>query len=239
MILTGINIRSGLELDIPVSEIFNVNVAPDGNPLAKKCFNPDGEINIQMSKELKKALSKNDCIFYSDLKIPHKITDTLVCYVFDSYFVFEDDSAPGKIQAEKNVELLFVNKEILNLENFCKNIMEAQAFTGSFEKQQTHHQFMGVGSFSLDDYLPLGELISQSNLDLLNFYVFYKKILSSIGYFVFGLFENDVKNQKKYLTESEYKNLMSLAKRQKQNLLNNFKRSTDSDPLDFGFFSQD
>ena len=32
---SGINIRSGLELEIPVSEIFNVNIAPEGNIIAK------------------------------------------------------------------------------------------------------------------------------------------------------------------------------------------------------------
>jgi hypothetical protein len=43
------------------------------------------------------------------------------------------------------------------------------------------------------------------------------------------LYENDLKDQKKYLTEQEYKSLMSLAKRQKRNVMNAFKKATDSE----------
>lgn len=229
MILNAINIRSGLELEVPVSDIFNMNVAPEGNILAKQCFLENGTAKMEFRDEIEEILSKEQIITYSDLKIPHKINDTLICYVFDSYYVFKDELGSGKIETDKNIELMFVNSEMLDFEMFCSNIMAAQSFTGNFERPQFNHHFMGVGDFDFDDYVPIHNLVAHSNLNMINFYVFYKKVLSSIGYFVCGLYENDVKDQKKYLTDQEYKSLMSLAKRQKRELMNSFKKVVDSD----------
>lgn len=229
MVLSGINIRSGLELEVPVSDIFNVNVAPDGNILAKQFCLSEGDERKKLTKEISALLEKEQILTYTDLKIPEKINDSLTCYMFDSYFVFEDEYGTGRIVTEKNVELLFVNSEMLELEEFCANMMAAQAFTGNFDKPQFNHHFMGVGKLEFEDYIPMHNMVAHTNLNLINFYVFHKKVLSSIGYFVCGLYENDLKDQKKYLTEQEYKSLMSLAKRQKRNVMNAFKKATDSE----------
>lgn len=233
MVLNGINIRSGLELDVPVSEIFNVNIAPEGNILAKQCFLPDGTSKREFNDEISSILEKDQIITYTDLKIPQKINETLTCYIFDSYFVFNDELGSGKIETEKNIELLFVNSEILDYENFCSNLMAAQAFTGNFDKPHFNHHFMGVGSFDFEEYVSIHNLVAHTNLNLINFYVFYKKVLSSIGYFVCGLYENDVKDQKKYLTDQEYKSIMAIAKRRKRELMDSFKRIADSDLDEF------
>lgn len=229
MVLNGINIRSGLELEVPVTDIFNVNVAPDGNILAKQFCGAEGNERRKMMDAVKDSVSKDQIITYTDLKIPQKINDKLTCFVFDSYFVFEDEFGSGKLVSEKNVELLFINNEMLDLDEFCANLMAAQSFTGNFEKPQFNHHFMGVGNFQFDDYVPMHNMVAHTNLNLINFFVFHRKVLSSIGYFVCGLYENDVKEQKKYLTEQEYKTLMSFAKRQKRNVMNAFKRATDSE----------
>ena len=229
MVLSGINIRSGLELEVPVSDIFNVNVAPDGNILAKQFCLSEGDERKKLTKKISALLEKEQILTYTDLKIPEKINDSLTCYMFDSYFVFEDEYGTGRIVTEKNVELLFVNSEMLELEEFCANMMAAQAFTGNFDKPQFNHHFMGVGKLEFEDYIPMHNMVAHTNLNLINFYVFHKKVLSSIGYFVCGLYENDLKDQKKYLTEQEYKSLMSLAKRQKRNVMNAFKKATDSE----------
>ena len=229
MVLSGINIRSGLELEVPVADIFNVNIAPDGNILAKQFCLSEGGDRKKLTKEISESLRKEQILTYTDLKIPEKINESLTCYIFDSYFVFEDEFGTGKIVSERNVELLFINSELLDLEGFCANIMAAQAFTGNFEKPQFNHHFMGVGKFEFEEYVPMHNIVAHTNLNLINFYVFHKKVLSSIGYFVCGLYENDVKDQKKYLTDQEYKNLMSFAKRQKRNVMNAFKKATDSE----------
>jgi hypothetical protein len=229
MTLNALNIRSGLELEVPVCDIFNTNVAPEGNILAKQCYLEDNTAKKEFHDQINSILTKEQIITYADLKIPHKINDSLTCYVFDSYFVFKDELGTGKIETEKNIELLFVNSEMLDFESFCSNVMAAQSFTGNFEKPQFNHHFIGVGDFDFDDYIPIHNLVAHSSLNMINFYVFYKKVLSSIGYFVCGLYENDVKDQKKYLTDQEYKSLMSLAKRQKRELMNSFKKVVDSD----------
>jgi hypothetical protein len=37
----------------------------------------------------------------------------------------------------------------------------------------------------------------------LDFFIFYKGVLSSIGFFLSGLYENDIKQQTEYLKEEE------------------------------------
>ena len=172
MTLNAINIRSGLELEVPVSDIFNVNVAPDGNIIAKQCFLEDGTIKKEYSEEIDKILDKDQIITYADLKIPTKINETLTCYVFDSYFVYRDDLGTGKIESEKNVELLFINNQTLDFEDFCSNLMAAQAFSGNFERPQFNHHFIGVGKFEFEEYASIHNLVAHSNLNFINFYIF-------------------------------------------------------------------
>jgi len=234
MILTGINIRSGLELEVPVSEIFSVNIAPDGNILAKQYFNATNRKEKKLLGEVKKQLETDQIILYNDLKINQKLSDSLCCYVYDSYFIYEDEKNNGQIKVEKNNELLFVNTELLNFEQYCQNFMIAQSFTGNFERPEFNYPFIGVGSFDLDEYIDLHPLCSYSNLNLVNFFIYHKKILSSIGYFICGLFENDIKDQRKYVNEDEYKQLMNLVKKQKRTILNAFKDMNKDDP-EMGF----
>ena len=234
MILTGINIRSGLELEVPVADIFNVNVAPDGNILAKQFYNSKDRKDKKLLKEITALLDNDQFVCYNDLKINHKLSDTLNCYVYDSYFIYEDDKQNNKIEITKTVELLFVNTELLNFEKFCSNVMLAQSYSGNFVRPEFNYPFIGVGNFDLDDYIQLHPLCAYSNLNLVSFFIYHKKILSSIGYFICGLFENDIKEQKKYISDKEYKELLSLVRKHKRNLLNAFKDlDNENSGLDF------
>lgn len=234
MVLTGINIRSGLELEVPVSDIFRVDVAPDGNILAKIYYESNGKKNKKILDEVRSHLQKDQFLSYNDLKISQKLNDNMICYMYDSYFIYEDDKKNNKIMAEKNTELLFVNTEILNFENFCQNFMLAQSFSGNFSRPEFNYPFIGVGNFDLEDYIPLHPMCIYSNINLVNFFVYHKKILSSIGYFICGLFENDIKEQRKYITEQEYKSLLNLVKKHKKKLLETFK-DLNSENNDFEF----
>lgn len=228
MVLNGINIRSGLELDVPVKEIFKIEVAPEGNILAKEFYRSENKNKIL--SDIIPIIEKEEYISYSDLKLPQKINDSLICYVYDSYFLFKNELKNGKIECEKTSDLLFINTELLEFEDFCQNIMDAQSFSGNFEKSEFNHNFIGVGNFDLDEYVPLHPLVANSNINLVNFFIYHKKILSSIGYFICGLFENDIKDQRKYLTDQEYKQMISFAKAHKKNIINSFK-NTDGDGL--------
>lgn len=231
MILTGINIRSGLELEVPVNEIFNVNIAPEGNIIAKIYYESESKKDKKLIKEIREQFEKDQFINYNDIKISHKLNDSLTCYVYDSYFMYEDEIKKNSIIVEKNTELLFVNTELLDYEKFCSNFMAAHSFSGNFNKPEFNYPFIGVGNFDLDEYLPLHPLCCYSNLNLVNFFIYHRNILSSIGYFICGLFENDIREQRKYINDQEYKQLLSLVRKHKKNLLNMFK-NLDQDGLD-------
>lgn len=235
MVLTGINIRSGLELEVPVSDIFNVNIAPDGNILAKNFHESADKKKKSLVDEIKKFLDNDQFLAYNDIKISQKLNDTLTCYVYDSYFIYNDEKKNNKIVSEKNVELLFVNNKKLTLDEFCKNFMVAQSFSGNFCKPEFNYPFIGVGDFDFDNYIDLHGLCVYSNLNLVNFFVYHRKILSSIGYFMCGLFENDIKEQRKYITDQEYKQLINLVKKHKRNIINTFKDLNEENNGDFNF----
>lgn len=233
MVLSGIEIRSALELEVPVSDIFSVNIAPEGNILAKYFHDSENKKDKKLFQEVCDTIDKNEFINYTDIKIINKLSNDLNCYVYDSYFVFEDEFNNNKIKVEKTTELMFVNTEYLNFDQFCNNFMLAQSFTGNFKKPEFNFPFIGVGNFDLEDYIPLHNLAAFSNINLINFYVYHKNILSSIGYFICGLFENDIKDQKKYITDQEYKSLISLVKRQKKSLMNVFNKPFDDEIPEF------
>lgn len=235
MILTGINIRSGLELEVPVKDIFNVDIAPDGNIIAKHFHQSNNKKDKKNNEEIKNILEKEQFIFYNDLKIKHILNETLDCYVYDSYFIYLDEDKNNKLVVNKNVELMFVNTDLLDYDNFCINFMQAQAFSGNFKVPEFNYPFIGVGNFDLEEYISLHPICAYSNLNLVNFFIYHKNILSSIGYFVCGLFENDIKDQRKYINDKEYKDLLSLVKKHKKNILNVFK-NLDQENNDMNFF---
>lgn len=232
VLLTGINIRSALELNIPINDVFKVNVAPEGNPVAKDFYYSHDKKS--MINEILPLFDGEEYMAYSDIKIPQSINDSLKCYIYNDYFIYKNDYDSKEFKCEKSFELIFVNTEVLSFDKFCENIMEAQAFSGNFEKNNFNHHFIGVGDFDLEDYLPINNLIANSNLNLIKFYVYHKKVMSSIGYFICGLFEKDVRDQRKYLSDSEYRDMIKLVRTHKKNILNSFRETEQNDSE--GFF---
>ncbi len=225
MKFTGLNIRSGLELDVPIEDIFKVSIIPEGNILAKKYHNSNHTSEKEL-KDIQETISKDHIVLYDDLKKKHEINNSLDCYEHDSYLLYYDldnseHGCPPLIKSTKSTELTFVNTDLLTLDDFCNNLMQAQAFSGNFPPSEFNYQFMGVGDFELSDYTGIHQLAAFSSMNFINFYIKHH-ILSSIGYFICGLFENDIIEQKKYLTPEQLKYLQNLLKEQKKLVLDSF-----------------
>jgi hypothetical protein len=175
---------------------------------------------IGLTKFLKKndninsILGKDDGIMYLTKKTKHKAGKFLDAYVFDSYLLYSDQDDNGKMFTDKTTEIEFVSTKILTITEFFGNLMEAQAFSGFHDKRYAKYRFIGMGDFNMYDYIEAHPLAAQSNMHLLDFFLFHKKVLSSIGFFIAGLCENDINSQREYLTEQEYKDIMSESKRQ-------------------------
>ena len=82
------------------------------------------------------------------------------------------------------------------------------------EKRYFKYRFVGMGDFNMYDYIEAHPLASHSNMHFLDFFLFHKKVLSSIGFFIAGLCENDINSQREYLTDKEYQEILTESKRQ-------------------------
>lgn len=210
MNLKSINIRKGLELEVPVVDIFKMDIEPIGDIRAMQAYE-DGWNNFQKNNP---DLIISDGLMYSTKKIIHKINDSLNAYVFDSYLLCPDPEEETDIVTDKTTDIEFVNTKILTLNDFFTNLMDAQAFSGIHEKPMFKHRFIGTGEFNMQDYIESHPLASHSHMHFLDFFILHKKVFSPIGFFISGLCENDIKSQKEYLTDKEYKEVMSEAKKQ-------------------------
>lgn len=215
MIPNSLNIRKAIELEVPVTEILRVDVAPQGDPIAMNAHEDGVEAFFSKNVEAKNLITAEDGIMYSTAKTIHKINDSLDAYVYDSYLLYPSEDDDGTICSDKKTEIDFLNKKILDLDEFCRNVMEAQAFSGFHEKNMFKYSFVGIGNFTMSDYVELHRLASHSNIHFIDFFVFHKKVLSSINFFLSGLCENDINSQKEYLTEKEFKARIEEARKQK------------------------
>ena len=223
--LNALNIRSGLELEVSVENIFKIKTDSEGNIKAKEFFlskNKDSNLIL-------KDLDSDGFMIFDDVKTKKELNPTLDCYLYNSYVVylkeFNQNSKEYDLGVHKNFELLFVNKEQLSLDEFCENFMEAQSYSGNFQKPEIAYPFIGCGNFDLIEYAKFHELVSYSNVNLINFYIFHHNMLASVGHFVGGLFEHDIEQQKKYITTEEEKYLKNLAESQKSITLFNMDNS--------------
>ena len=209
-ILNGLNIRKGLEFEeVTVHDIFLPNLDPQGDKIVLEIYVKgwDGFILDNPSQNKEEIFGNEEGIAYITKKIPHKISDNLTAYVSDCYMAYIDEKTNDVI-CEKSIEIEFVNSEKLDIPNYCKNVMLAQNFCGKYEDQEIKFSFVGFGGFSMEDYAELHNMVIFSKMHMLDFFIFYKGILSSIGFFLTGLFEEDVKQQKEYLTLTEYNELI-------------------------------
>lgn len=214
MQLNPLNIRKGLELEVPVKEIFSNPTEPEGDINAMFIHNDGWENHSHKYQNLDELFKEGEegITYYSEKEI-FNISDSLVAYVYDCYLVYENEDIQGKIESQKNKEIEFVNTKILNYYDFCHNTMLAQEFTGKYERGDFKYPFIGVGDFEIKDCIESCNLLSHSNVHLLNFFIFYKKIFTSIGFLTSGLYKNDIKQQKEYFNKKEYNSLLKEANR--------------------------
>lgn len=213
MKINALNIRKGLELNVPITDIFKNSLEPSGNIIAKEIFEKGwvhykGFVNRGI-KHINELFEKgDDFLIYNDKKTEHKVSESLTAYVYDYYMVSEDEYTVGKVNSDKYVEIEFVNNEFLDYFDFCRNIMDAQSFSGRFDSPNIKYSFVGLGDFCIHQYYESNSLIAHSVVHLYDFFIFYKNVLVSVGNLISGTYERDIIEQKKYLSEKEYKSLL-------------------------------
>lgn len=215
--LDSLNIRKGLELEVPVSDIFAIRTSAAGDILAKEVCDLGWEAYSKINPVLSEKISESGGTIYSSEKKPFKISESLIAYVYKSYIVdVETDLETNTIDAITNVstEIEFLNTEILNFDQFCFNIMQAQSFSGKYENPIFKFSFYGYGNFSLNDYADVHKMVSLSNIHTLNFFITYKNVVSGISAFLNGLHRNDIVRQREYLTSKEFASLLNEAEMQ-------------------------
>lgn len=231
MEFNGLNIRKGLELEVPVKDIFRISTEPSGDEIALKLCNKSwDEIPELKNKKPSDLLSDDDdFLLYNSRRKKNKLNSYLDAYVRDSYLITYEKDKFGKEKIIKDivVEIDFVNTKELNYSDFLKNIMEAQAFSGKY-KSSFKHRFLGLGSFDMESYIDCAEIIAHSNLHLFDFFIFSKNILSSIGCFMSGAHIEDIRQQKEYFEKEEYNKVLENAERFKKSMYNDFFRNMDS-----------
>jgi hypothetical protein len=217
MKLNGLKIRKAIELEVPVEQIFKIDTIEEGDIAAKEIF----EDNINHTSEienLEEIFGNDSFIFYTSSKKEHKINDNLKAYTYEMYMSHlqeENININSKIINEKSVEVQFLSTKVLNYAEFMQNIMDAQMFLGKYEKCFFRRRFSGIGNFNMEDYVENHSLISFSSLHLLDFFIKDSNIYSTIGQLVTAGYEQDIKDQKEYLTEEEYYRMLDTVKKHK------------------------
>jgi hypothetical protein len=215
--LSGFQVRKALEAEASLEEIFPVEKSSYGDVASKELY----EDGITHTSELENAddlfFKTMGVCFYSEPKKVYNITDNLKAFVYNSYIsitreVYKKD-VENIIESNKSKEIIFLNTEILDYNNFCKNIMEAQMFLGKFEKTLMKRKFFGIGDFGIDFYALGHELINCSDLSMSDFYIRESNLVTTIDNMLNARYEKDVKEQKEYLDDVEYINLINTAKK--------------------------
>ena len=238
MHLNSLNIRKGLELEeVEVVDIFKPHKQPIGNPEAEMIHKIGWSTYVKKHKNnptIEQVKEEGGIIYFTE-KTEYVVTNNMKAYVYDCYMIFADEENENTISSSFNTEIQFISDKTLNFNEFCTNTMEAQAFCGNYEFTGIKYSFVGHGDFTIQDYSGTHNMIIFSRIHMLDFYILYKNVLSSIGYFVSGLFEEDILQQKEYLTDKEYKSLMRECKKQKKIVIENFNNSrkdSENDDLD-------
>lgn len=231
--LTGINIRSAVEkLNLSIKEIFKIDTSPKGDCRLKHLETEGNKKTFELYPDLEDLIDSQNHMEFSDAKTSHTINKTLTASVFDYYLAYKDISKNNKIFCTKSVRIEFVNTEILSFEEFCINLMAAQAFSGSYGKQLFIHSFIGIGEFSLEDYARIHPIAVFTHCNMLYFFVYHKNILSSIDNFILASYGDDIKSQRHFLSDKEYYALKRLL-RKDQKLIDELMDKLASQEEDF------
>jgi hypothetical protein len=229
-VLDSLNIRKGLELEISIEDIFKINIEPEGEIAALDIY-VNGWDDVKYKYKSIDNLITNDVdgIIYNTKKEVFNLSNNLKAFVFDSYMICRGEENEEDLQCDKFTEIEFLNTEIIDYNTYCRNVMSAQYFTGKYREPEFKYKFIGVGDFNMADYSESHNTIVHSNLHMLEMFVYHKNVLSSIGFFISGIFDEDVKRQKEYLTEKEYKSLMRESKKQRRVMEEIIKKMREGD----------
>lgn len=211
--LDSLNIRKGIELDIPITEIFKIETEITGDVLARDIYQIGVSKFFADNPEIDKSFLLEGGLFFTTKKKEHTISGSLKAYVFDSYLIdlepFDDESS--EIIASYFVEIQFLNTKILNFDEFCQNLMMAQRFSGQFNDSIFKHDFFGYGTFTMDEFHSIQKLANATCIHMVNFFIKHKNILSGISSFMMGLYRNDIMKQREYFTPAEFTALLDEA----------------------------
>jgi hypothetical protein len=214
--LTGINIRIGIEeLNLSIEEIFKPKTEQQGDERLK-FFYEEGKSFLIKHPDLKDEINANQICIFSETKQPYKLTETLTAYVYDTYVAYSNKSNNNKIVCEKTVDIEFYNSAQLSFNEYCFNLMTAQAFSGNYEHPFYMYHFIGIGDFSLEEYASIHQLVVNTNCNMVYFFLYYKNVLASVENFITAGYEDDIKKQRKYLNDKEYRGVMKLLKGQRK-----------------------
>jgi len=216
--LTGINIRSGMDLNVPLKDIFKTSLEPSGDHRIKEMYYDGGKHSLKRYPLIDKEIIKHGFITFADYK-----TDTLTAYAFDSYIAYKH-AMDNKIVVDKFTDIEFVCSELMSLDKYCFNVMTAQAFSGKYKSTQFLYHFIGIVNFGLEDYLAIHPMIINSNMNMVHLYMYYRNVLVSVDNLFAGQYEKDVRDQKKFLSEKEYRSLIRQVRKQKRFLKEEFER---------------
>ena len=218
--LSTLNIRKGLELEVPIEDIFKIESEADGDIMAMRiCLEGWHEIPELKNKTYDDIFDTDDTIMYSTNRKKHKLNSSLVAYVRETYIASLEypEEKIVKLDTEEFTEIDFVNTKRVGHRSFLKNIMKAQEFTGQFDVSKFKQRFIGFGTLAMNQFIESYNIISYSNVHLLDFYIFSDdNILSSIGDFLLANYVKDIEQQKEYYTTEEYNNLIEQAEKHRK-----------------------
>lgn len=217
--LSGFNIRKAIELEISVEDIFQITKDEEGDIAAKEMYQDD----ITHSSEIENIddifPNHQNIIFYYSKKEEVQINESLKAYTYDFYVASKDSdelSGDFEIITEKSKEVMFLNTEIVDYFQFIANVMAAQKYLGIFDSAIFKRKFVGIGSFSIEDYALNHIMIGFSELHLLDFFIKDSNLISTISSIISADYEKDILEQKEYFTEEEFESLMQTVKRHKK-----------------------
>lgn len=218
MILSGLKIRKALELEVPVEDIFKISIESEGDSAAREIY--EDEITHSSEIENIEEIFGEDTFIYCYTKKKEiQINDSLKAYTFNMYMADidgEDIKVESKINSEKTLEVLFLNTKVLSYSEYMRNLMEAQRYLGKFESGIFKRKFAGIGGFDMEEYANNHSLISYSGLHMLNFYLNDSGVMSTIGNIITANYERDILEQREYLSQDEYENLLDIVKKHKK-----------------------
>lgn len=217
MRLSGLNIRKALELEISVEDIFQLTTDEEGDIAAREIYDEDITHTSEI-ENIEEIFGESPVLFYSTEKEEIIINDNLKAYKYDFYLTSlekETIDEDGTVLSEKSTEIIFLNTKVLNYHEFLRNIMDAHSYLGQFPKNLFKRKFIGIGSFKMEEYALSHTMTLFADVHLLDFYIQDSNLVSTISKIITADYENDINEQKEYLTEEEYSGLLNTVKKHK------------------------